>query len=242
MSNSYFQFKQFTIHQDRCAMKVTTDTCLFGAWVSRFQETNAKFQILDIGTGTALLSLMYAQKHHCSIIDSIEIDKEAFEQAKENAAISPFADRVHVIHGDVKIFSFTKKYDLIISNPPFYAKEILSGSERKNIAHHHSGLLIEELLLTIKRNLSLHGVFYLLLPFKRNEEIKKILLNQNLFVHEIVFVRQSSKHDYFRIMIKGNLKKEDQAETIIDEISIWDDQQQYTKDFKELLKDYYWNL
>jgi len=247
MPNSFFQFKQFTIHQDRCAMKVTTDACLFGAWVSKFGETipfitGAKFQILDIGTGTGLLSLMYAQKHHSSIIDSIEIDKEAFEQAKENAAASPFFVQINVIHGDAKTFSFSKKYDLIISNPPFYEREIISGNQTKNLAHHHSGLLLEELLLIIKNNLSSHGVFYLLLPFKRNEEIKNILLKQDLFVSEIVFVRQSLKHNYFRIMIKGNLKKEEQSETIIDEISIGDDQQQYTNDFKELLKGYYWNL
>lgn len=225
-------------------MKVTTDACLFGAWVSK-EIPNEKWKIenvLDIGAGTGLLSFIYAQKHHSSIIDSIEIDKEAFEQAKENAAVSRFSAQINVIHGDAKAFSFTKKYDLIISNPPFYEKEIISNNQTKNIAHHHSGLLLEELLLIIKNNLSSHGVFYLLLPFKRNEEIKNILLKQNLFVSEIVFVRQSLKHNYFRIMIKGNLKKEDHTETIIDEISIWDDLQQYTNDFKELLKDYYWNL
>ena len=244
MPNSFFQFKQFTIRQDRCAMKVTTDACLFGAWLSK-EIKNEKLKmkkLLDVGTGTGLLSLMYMQKHPLAIIDAIEIDKEAFEQAKENAAASPFSAQVSVIHGDAKAFSFSKDYDLIISNPPFYEKEIISGSQTKNLAHHHSGLLLEELLLIIKNNLSWHGAFYLLLPFKRNEEIKNILLKQDLFISEIVFVRQSLKHSYFRIMIKGNLKKEDQSETIINEISIWDDQRQYTNDFKELLKDYYWNL
>ena len=109
-------------------MKVTTDACLFGAWVSKEMQ-NEKWKIenvLDIGTGTGLLSFMYAQKHHSSIIDSIEIDKEAFEQAKENAAASPFSVQINVIHGDAKAFSFSKKYDLIISNPPFYEKEIIS--------------------------------------------------------------------------------------------------------------------
>ena len=99
--------------------------------------------------------------------------------------------------------------------------------------------MLEELLGIIKGNLSSSGTFYLLLPFKRNEEIKKIILKQDLFVSKIVFVKQSMKHNYFRMMIAGKLSQEDPAETLIEEISIWDDQQQYKEEFKELLKDYY---
>lgn len=225
-------------------MKVTTDACLFGAWVSKEMQ-NEKWEIenaLDIGTGTGLLSLLFAQKSRSAVIDAIEIDKEAYEQAKENVANSRFADRIRVIFGDVKTFPFTQKYGLIISNPPFYEREVVSGNQTKNIAHHNSGLLLGELLPIIKNNLTPHGVFYLLLPFKRNKEIKSILLKQNLFVSKIVFVRQSVKHNYFRMMIKGYFGKEDHSETIIDEIPIWDEQQQYTDDFKELLKDYYLGL
>jgi len=225
-------------------MKVTTDASLFGGWVAEednIKKTKAK-SVLDIGTGTGLLSLMYAQKNSLANIDAIEIDDDAAVQAKENVTASPFEEKINIIHEDVKRFSFSKKYDCIIGNPPFYEKEIRSGSERKNIAHHHSGLLLEELLNVIKVNLSPPGVFYLLLPFKRNEEIKRLLLKQNLFVSKIVFVKQSTKHNYFRMMIAGKLCREEQAETLIEEISIWDDQQQYKEEFKELLKDYYLNL
>lgn len=221
-------------------MKVTTDACLFGAWVvneDKRQKLITK-NVLDAGAGTGLLSLMYAQKNARAIIDAIEIDEEAHAQAKENIAASPFAGRINIFHDDVKKFSFSKKYDCILSNPPFYEKEIRSGSERKNIAHHHSGLMLEDLLSITKANLSSHGTFYLLLPFKRNEEIKKILLKQDLFISKIVFAKQSTKHNYFRVMIAGKLE-EDPAETLIEEISIWDDQQQYTGEFKELMKDYY---
>ena len=242
MPNSYFQFKQFVIHQDHCAMKVTTDACLFGAWVADRDKIERITEVLDIGTGTGLLSLMYLQKNPLANIDAIEIDKEAYQQAKENAAASSFADRVSVMHGDIKTFPFTKKYDFIIGNPPFYEREIISDNQKKNIAQHHSGLLLDELLNILKKNLSSDGFFYLLLPFKRNEEIKKILLKQNLFVSEIVFVRQSLRHGYFRMIIRGKLKDENQSETIIDEISILNDQRQYTDEFKELLKDYYLNL
>jgi len=222
-------------------MKVTTDACLFGAWVAQ-EDSSEKIivkKVLDIGTGTGLLSLMYSQKNSMSKIDALDVDEEACNQARENVGTSPFAERINIIHDNVKRFSFFQKYDCIISNPPFYDKEIKSNNERKNIARHHSGLLFQELLDTIKANLSSSGTFYLLLPFKRNEEIKKILLKQGMFVSKIVFVKQSTFHNYFRIMIAGKLNNERRDETLIEEISIWDDQQRYKEDFRELLKDYY---
>ena len=221
-------------------MKVTTDACLFGGWIAE-EDKNNKItkKVLDVGTGTGLLSMMYAQKNPAAVIDSIEIDPDTYTQATENANASPFSQRISIIHGDVKTLSFGKKYDCIISNPPFYEKEIRSGNEKKNTAHHNSGLLLEELLDIIRQNLSPLGAFYLLLPYKRNEEIKKILLKQHLFVSKIVFVKQSTKHNYFRVIITGKLNRESQTETLIEEISICDDQQQYTEEFKELLKDYY---
>lgn len=224
-------------------MKVTTDACLFGAWVAAHAKCDKGSRIatnvLDIGTGTGLLSLMLAQKDAGALVDAIEIDEEAYDQAKENVAISPFPDQIQVTHTDVKSISFLKKYDLIISNPPFYEREIESENAKKNIAHHNSGLILEELLSIIKTNLSTTGTFYLLLPFKRNEEIKKMLRRENLFASKIVFVRQSTSHDYFRIMIAGKLSNGKDAETVIDEISICDDQEQYTEQFKQLLEAYY---
>ncbi len=139
----------------------------------------------------------------------------------------------------LKAFSFRRKYDAIISNPPFYENEIKSLNEKKNIAHHHSGLLLEELINVIKLNLIPSGDFYLLLPFKRNEEFKKILLKQDLHIKKLVLVRQSTSHSYFRVMIYGRTTRSEQLETLIDEISIWDDNKEYTIEFKELLKDYY---
>jgi tRNA1Val (adenine37-N6)-methyltransferase len=121
VANNYFQFKQFTIHQDRCAMKVTTDGCLFGAWIAKQVDGNklAVDNILDIGTGTGLLSLMIAQQSPAKI-DAIEIDKETYEQAKENVAASPWAERINIIHGDAKQLPASQQYDVIVSNPPFY--------------------------------------------------------------------------------------------------------------------------
>ena len=222
-------------------MKVTTDACLFGAWVA--EEINNEQLIinncLDIGAGTGLLSLMLAQKNYEVWIDAVEIDKDAAEQAKENVASTPWKERIDIINADVEGFSRKHKYDLIISNPPFYENELRSGSERKNIAHHSENLTLKELLNIIKNYLNTDGYFFLLLPYKRNEEISKLLKDHQMHVSKIMFVRQSVKHDYFRIFIKGDLKTTPHQETEFHEISIWDENQQYTRAFICLLKDYY---
>ena len=243
MANSYFQFKQFTIHQDRCAMKVTTDSCLFGAWVAERirNEKSIIDNCLDIGTGTGLLALMLAQGNKFSI-DAVEIDKEAFEQSSKNIAASHWTDRIKILHGDAREYVFPYKYDVIISNPPFYEKELKSDDTKKNIARHNEGLLLPELIEVIKKNLKPDGSFYLLLPFKRNEEIRKILTEYQLAVQQITFVRQTVNHDYFRMMIAGKLKPTETVETIIDEISIHNNMEQYPRAFLTLLKDYYLHL
>lgn len=221
-------------------MKVTTDACLFGGWVNnevgslRSEVRN----ILDIGTGTGLLSLMLAQKTNFPI-DAIEIDNESFEQAKENITSSPWKNRIHVFQGDARNYEFPHPYDLIISNPPFYENELKSADAKRNLALHGNELIAEELLQVIQSNLSGKGIFFLLLPFKRQEEISKIFQQYNFNMRRIIFVRQSVKHDYFRMMIMGERKAEKLIETYFDEISIWNEKQQYTEQFVELLKDYY---
>jgi len=224
-------------------MKVTTDACLFGAWVAeevRSQEAGVRSS-LDIGTGTGLLTLMVIQKNPEMKIDAIEIDKEAAEQAKTNVGLSPWEKQINIIQGDVKEFSFEKEFDLIISNPPFYENEIRSATDSKNVAHHSQNLTLKELLTIIKKNLGLTGSFFLLLPYKRNDEIKRLFNDHQVHISKMILVRQSVKHDYFRIFLKGNLNTEEK-ETEFDELSIWDDKQQYTSEFVMLLKDYYLHL
>lgn len=242
MANSYFQFKQFTIQQENCAMKVTTDACLFGSLCPTFDERKEVFKVLDIGTGTGLLSLMFAQKKQSAVIDAVEIDEDAFQQATENVAASPWSHRIKVIHTDAKEFDSGNQYDFIISNPPFYEKELKSDDAKKNLAHHNKGLLLPELLNAVKKNLKPGGRFSLLLPYKRNEEIKRMMSDSNLFIQQLTFVRQSATHDYFRIILSGKLTDNEPAETIIDEISIKDKNNQYTPEFTALLKDYYLHL
>jgi tRNA1Val (adenine37-N6)-methyltransferase len=224
-------------------MKVTTDACLFGAWAAE-EIKNEKLiinNILDIGTGTGLLALMIVQKNPEADVFAIEIDEEARKQARENVDSSPWKERINVIEGDVKDHSFPEKFDLIISNPPFYEKEIRSETDNKNVAHHSENLTLEELLSVIKNNLNPDGSFFLLLPYKRNEEIKRLFKDHELSISKILFIRQSVKHDYFRIFLKGDLRKKEK-ETEFDEMSIWDQEKRYTNEFVRLLKDYYLHL
>lgn len=225
-------------------MKVTTDGCLFGAWISIHSRSKKHdiHTVLDIGTGTGLLSLMYAQKNPDAIIDAVEIDEAAAEQAKENVEAFPIKNQIQVNCADARNFSFAHKYDLIIGNPPFYENDLISSSGRKNLAHHYAGLLLSDLFSVVRQNLVPGGLFCLLLPFKRNDEIRKMFEGNDLSVLQTIFVRQSTHHDYFRIMIKGTLGAKEPVETKFDEISVWDEKQQYTPEFIELLKDYYLNL
>ncbi len=224
-------------------MKVTTDGCLFGAYVSREARSRESGggKVLDIGTGTGLLALMLAQGNEVSI-NAIEIDKDTFEQAAENVAASPWADSIKIIHGDVTEFKFSILYDAIICNPPFYENELKGNDAKKNVAHHNEGLLLPSLLTIIKKTLKPGGVFYLLLPYKRNEEIKKLFSENGLAILQLIFVRQSTGHNYFRIMLKGKLNHDEQIETTIDEIAIKNNDDQYTPAFVNLLKDYYLHL
>jgi tRNA1Val (adenine37-N6)-methyltransferase len=228
-------------------MKVTTDACLFGAWVAEkvsSQESGVGSQplkiknVLDIGAGTCLLSLMLAQKCDANI-DAIEIDDEAAAQATENEEACSFRNRIQVINADVKNFQFEKKYDAIISNPPFYENELKSVSSKKNIAHHGDNLSLQELLTVIKKNLTPGGLFFLLLPFKRDEEIRELVYENKMQMKQITLVRQSVDHDFFRIMIMGTIAEDGYSEAEFDEISIWDEHRQYTEEFVQLLKDYY---
>ena len=148
-------------------MKVSTDSCLFGAWVASIQE-NPK-NVLDIGGGTGLLTLMLAQKSN-ALFDCVEIENECFEQLKDNINDSKWKNQCAIYNEDIREFTPEKKYDLIISNPPFYENQLNSTSSKINLARHHSGLLLSDLFDIAQNLLTEEGKFFLLLPaFRRSE-------------------------------------------------------------------------
>jgi tRNA1Val (adenine37-N6)-methyltransferase len=234
LANHYFKFKQFTIWQDKCAMKVTTDACLFGSLLPHSPTIK---KVLDIGTGTGLLSLMYAQQNPTHYIDAVEIEEAAALQATENVAQSPWASSIQIHQADIKNYTTNKKYDIIFSNPPFYENELKGNTTEKNIAHHDDGLKLPVLLSTISTLLDSDGAFYLLLPYKRYEEIKKIVASIGFYIDEAILIKQTIKHPYFRVIIKGRKKITQSLNE--KEICICNANNQYTSDFIQLLQKYY---
>lgn len=222
-------------------MKVTTDACLFGAWVSDELKEKAgmKQTILDIGAGTGLLSLMLAQKNSDYTIKAIEIDKEAAMQATKNFLDSPWSTQLKLIHTDAKEYTPTDQSDLIISNPPFYEEELRSPNSSKNRAHHDEGLVLGDLIAIIKKQLCPEGSFYLLLPYKRKSEIIKRLHQEQLYIQKEVLVKPSPAKDYFRMLIKGTHFTKTPCPTQTLEMQIQDENGHYSPAFLALLKDYY---
>lgn len=230
MPNPFFRFKQFTVYHQHNAMKVTTDSCLFGAWVAdEMGNVNSKMKNgLDIGTGTGLLSLMITQKNDV-IIDAVEIDIKAAEEAKENIENSPWKQNIRVHHQNILNFHPEHQYDFIVCNPPFYENELQSENSKKNTAHHSEQLTLNQVLNFIKTNLTPTGVFYILLPGKRETKLKLMLQEMDLHIQKAVMVHLSDSNK--RIMICGVKYPVHEMEE--EQIHVNDER------FKYLLKDYY---
>ncbi len=237
MRNHYFEFKEFRVEQDQCAMKVCTDACLFGAWAASYInefETNPT-SILDIGAGTGLLSLILAQA--CSAkIDAIEIETGAATQAAVNVKASPWKDRINMIQLDLQSFKKNEPlYDFIISNPPFYEQDLKSPNANKNIAHHSEGLTYNELIASVKQILSPKGNFAVLLPFERKATFLAMAEKEGFYVKESTDVHQTEKHPPFRTMLLlSSSPTEIKTNSIVIKIN-----NEYSSEFRALLTPYY---
>ena len=221
-------------------MKVCTDACLFGAYTANaIQHSASGIQhILDIGTGTGLLSLMLAQKIN-SIIDAVEIDEAAYQQAKENFEASSWASRLHVFNTDILNYKADKKYDCIISNPPFFEDDLKSVDEGKNIAKHDNALTLTQLLAVINEHLATDGFFAVLLPFHRVDDFEKESSAHGYHLLQKVLIKHTVTHPYFRGILIFS-KKNVATKTM--ELIIKDESGVYTPSFVELLQEYYLNL
>ena len=217
-------------------MKVCTDACILGAWTAMKGQSFSIKNILDIGCGTGLLSLMLVQKIDATI-DAIEINNAAAEQAAENIAASPWPDRINIVQSSIQDLKTITKYDLIICNPPFYEDDLRSNDKDRNAAKHDTVLRFEELLASIKENLNEEGIAVVLLPFHRTAYFEATAKEQLLFIQEKLLIKQTPKHDHFRSIILLSSKFHD--EPTVNELIIHDGQRNYTEEFKDLLNDYY---
>jgi tRNA1Val (adenine37-N6)-methyltransferase len=234
MPNSYFRFKQFIIQQDKSAMKVCTDSCIFGAWSVK-HSAGAK-KILDVGAGTGLLSLMMAQKSE-GLIDSIELDPESASQALENIKASSWSARIRLLEGNVLHYPLPSDYDFIISNPPFFESDLRSHVEKKNKAKHNETLTLDELIVFIRNHLKITGTFSILLPHHRSDYFEKLATTNGFFLREKLTVRQTPFHQPFRCICLFGLQKPETTDS--KELVIKTEKGKYTREFVELMSDYY---
>ncbi len=234
MSNHVFVFKQFKIAQDKCAMKVGTDAVLLGSWVN---TSNAK-TILDIGTGTGIITLMLAQKSGAKI-DAIDIDENSYVQAKENVEACKWKERITVYHMPLQEFSIKseRKYDLIVSNPPYFVDSSKASEEARTNARHTDQLEYIELLNGVLKLLNPTGKFYVILPTKESERFREIAAENTLFLTKQTKVITRTDKPEKRLLMRFEFTNRTFSEDSI--IIEKDERHSYTDEYKELTKDYY---
>jgi tRNA1Val (adenine37-N6)-methyltransferase len=233
--NKPFQFKEFSINQDQCAMKIGTDGVLLGAWSSI--ESNP-FSILDIGAGTGVLSLMLAQRSDAQVIEALEIDDKAYEQCVDNFEQSPWNDRLFCYHASLEEFAeeMDDQYELIICNPPFYSEDYKTENARRDLARFQDAMPFEHLLESISTLLSKNGLFSVVIPFSEEEKFITLAKQFNLFTKRILHVRGNPSADIKRSLIEFSFL---QSNIEVSELIIETSRHQYTENYIRLTRYFY---
>jgi tRNA1Val (adenine37-N6)-methyltransferase len=235
VSQKPFIFKQFTISQNQCAMKIGTDAVLLGAWTRVTQNPNS---ILDIGAGTGILAIMLAQRTSAEFIDALEMDDQAFEQCVDNFENAPWSDRLFCYHVSLEAFvdEIEDQYELIISNPPYYSEDYKTTNNQRNLARFTDALPAEHLLVSVSKLLSKNGLFSVIIPFKDEKSFIASALNHGLFVNRICHVKGHSNTVIKRSLLEFSSHDK---ELIKEELVIETGRHEYTKEYINLTKDFY---
>lgn len=230
-----FTFKQFTIHQDRCAMKVGTDGVLLGAWAPLDHHPQ---RILDVGAGTGLIALMLAQRSDASEIDAVEVDEDAYEQCVENFEASPWGDRLFCYHADIRELADDPEepYDLIVANPPYFSEDTLPDNPSRALARNNELLPFEDLLEAVQILLAEEGKFAVIIPFKEEEHFIGLAQKLELFSSAITRVKGNATSEIKRSLICFS-KKSSSVET--HELILEKERHYYTEEFKNLVSEFY---
>ena len=230
-----FNFKQFHVNQDRCAMKIGTDGVLLGAWTPLI---NNPYNVLDIGAGTGILSLMLAQRSNAEQIDAIEIDEDAYEQCVENFEASPWGDKLFCFHAGLDEFvdEPEDEYDLIISNPPFYTDDYKSDNTSRDLARFEDALPFEELIEAAALLLSDNGIFSVIIPYKEEERFVSLCKELDLFPLKITRVKGTPTSEIKRCLLAFCRMEQT---PLIDELVIEISRHNYTPEYIELTKEFY---
>ncbi len=233
--NKPFRFKQFTVQQDRCAMKIGTDGVLLGSWVPLTNKINS---ILDIGSGTGIIALMMAQRSDAETIDAVEIDDNAYEQSVENFESSQWGDRLFCYHASFQEFfeEIEDKYDLLISNPPFYTDDYKTKDTSRDAARFEDALPFEHLFIGVSHLLSEKGKFATILPYKEENKAIDIAKKLGLYPQIVTRVKGNPNSEIKRSLL---LFGYDQVALLSDELIIENTRHHYTTEYIELTKDFY---
>ncbi|MBI5539893.1 MAG: methyltransferase [Bacteroidia bacterium] len=233
MPNNWFQFKQFKVEQDQCAMKIGTDSILLGAWANCLESRFA----LDIGTGTGILALMIAQKSIAEII-AIDIDEKTIIQAQENITNSSWNNRIKLLNTSLQEFkSPIEKYDFIISNPPFFQNSLKAPDESRTIARHSDKLSHEDIIGFCIKHLSDVGILAIIFPVEQGKYFLKLAIENQLFCKRLCEVKPNTSKQAHRLLMEFSLNKQstEYSEIIIETGT----RHHYTEEYKELTKDFY---
>ncbi|MBL4705173.1 MAG: methyltransferase [Flavobacteriales bacterium] len=233
MSQTPFQFKQFTVEQDKSAMKVGTDGVLLGSWAT----ANKHNRIHDIGCGTGLIALMTAQRFPEAIIEAVEIDPNAALQSMQNFAESPWHDRLILHECRIQDFASESYYNLIISNPPFFENSKKSGEEAKDLARHNDQLAFTELIFAANNLLKEGGTFAVIIPADNSQNFIQLSRAQGLYCNRICLVKPTPTKKPKRALLPFNKFS---ATCIEEELIIEDNgRHQYSDDYKRLTQAFY---
>lgn len=199
MSNDYFQFRQFVVHQQRCAMKVGTDGTLLGAWAA---APSGQCRILDIGTGTGLIALMMAQRFPEAEVTGIDIDEDAVAQADENVRLSPFSERVRIYRQDIVNFTDIIGFDAIVSNPPYFVDSLACPDDQRTIARHAVSLTYEQLMHQVYRLLKDEGRFSVVVPSDCRAKIEAAACLEGFFTTRVCLIKTTPRKQPKRQLIE----------------------------------------
>jgi tRNA1Val (adenine37-N6)-methyltransferase len=231
MPNPYFSFKQFTVYHDRCAMKVGTDGVLLGAWT----DVHSACHILDIGTGTGLISLMLAQRCDARI-KAIDIDRDAVEQAKGNIAASPWKDRIEVELQDVCRYSPDVRFDVIVSNPPYFVNSLKCPDEQRNTARHTDNLDFENLIAAVSRLLHAEGTFSVIIPTDGMDVFLSTALRYGLHLSRQTLVHTKPGAIPKRVLLAFRRQP---VQCVVNDLTIELSRHVYSDEYTALTKDFY---
>ncbi|MBS9525561.1 methyltransferase [Litoribacter alkaliphilus] len=227
-----FRFKQFTVEQDRCALKVNTDAVLLGALASFDQPERT----LEVGTGSGVISLMLAQRYPSTLITGVEIEDGAFEQSRGNFQNCPWSDRLQVFHQPFQSFRPKEKFDLIVSNPPYFENHLQSSKKNRNLALHTNSLSFGELLDGVKAHLSQQGRFFLILPERQMEELNSLAVQLGFSPVSSTWVYDKPGSQALRVIRSfglGEIGKINEGT-----LTIKNADNEYSQEYASLLKDF----